>query len=586
MKNSMKRIGKALGVGLVSALSFLPIKADAWQDQISVRSCAPNTNVYGDVTMGHLTNAVDGYDGFPKDIPWSALVPPTSRHGQKIVTSVDGYKLRADSRSSNSTKPFESSLTAVTYDNFNFVGDSQLWIKSNTNNTYKGFDPQRHYVGEYVVSNIFRTSGQTFRKKRNLRDFILLPNTLYLWQGPTDLNVPASQTNSQGQVDFGEFNLSCDWNQLVSSSTGDFGSNTWEGAQIVNYDGNATVTLNANTNIGGFIDKIVITRTDNLGNRVITTNTAFSQDVVTTTAPFYNIKGSNAIHAIYGRKQFPVTVSTSGDGSGSSSFTNASVFYNDSTNLVFNAATGSQLEAIVLNGVTNTSMAGTNTYNVNFANVTNSQNVVGIFDLKKYLLSASVSGNGEASPSNLLVPYGSNAEIDVVADPDFKIGEVRKNGSLVSEASGLDSYSVPFTNVTNDQVVNATIVGKTTSGGVPHAWLSGYGFTNKTDSIETVDSDGDGMDIISEFISDTNPTNSASFFGIKNLKIDNGKVHLDLSETSTNRKYSVLGRENLSEGDWLPMTNNITGSNGTTRVDLDLNPNGPSYFYRGNVGLN
>jgi len=589
VKGVWKGIKSLVRTGLVGASLLLPREILAWQNQIGIRSYISDTSTYGDLSLSRVNGATDGYDGSPKDIKWLSL-PPSGQGGQgtygaKIVTFVGENSLRAESISPDSTKNFEASLIAVTYQGHSFTGISQLGIKSTTNSVYKGFDPQKHYVGEYSVSNVFRTSEQPFYEKKDLRALVTNANIFFVWEGPTDINIPSSQTNTQGEVTYGKFSESEDWNRFVSTSEGP-GANSWAGSEIMNYNSDTNVTLNAND--GSFVDKYIVTRTGNTGDRTVTTNDIPGQDVSTTNITVNGIKGSNSVHAIYGTKQYPVTITTSGAGSGNSSWTNANVYHGDITNVVINAGVGSELEAIVEDGITNKIFnPATNSYNYTSGTVTNSKTIEGVFDLKKFLIDSSVSGPGSVNPSSVLVPYGESTTVVVNADSDYQIADlgVVENGSTnhIEAARNQKQYPVVFNTVTSSQTLGANFSEIKTDGGAPFTWFSANGITNDVDKIDSADPDSDGFNNLEEYISDTKPTNSLSYFPPVRIEVREGRAYLGISETSTGRVYGLDARSSLSSGTWESLTNRIQGTG--TNLDIDSGKESGTWFFKSKVGL-
>ena len=71
----------------------------------------------------------------------------------------------------------------------------------------------------------------------------------------------------------------------------------------------------------------------------------------------------------------------------------------------------------------------------------------------------------------------------------------------------------------------------------------------------TNDFDSDGQNNVSEYIAGTNPTNSASLFGLSEMVVPEGLI-LEWP-TASNRTYNVYWTDNLLYVDFQPMETNI-----------------------------
>ena len=118
-----------------------------------------------------------------------------------------------------------------------------------------------------------------------------------------------------------------------------------------------------------------------------------------------------------------------------------------------------------------------------------------------------------------------------------------------------------------------SVIAETTNG-TPYFWLDDYELTT-----DTTDPDNDGFQTLEEYITGTNPTNSASFF------------HIDIEEngitfaSASNRLYaveacSVLGDHAPPSNHWNNVTNNLPGTGNILTVPFDTNR-----FYRVKVSL-
>jgi hypothetical protein len=117
---------------------------------------------------------------------------------------------------------------------------------------------------------------------------------------------------------------------------------------------------------------------------------------------------------------------------------------------------------------------------------------------------------------------------------------------------------------------------------ISFAWLQQYGFPTDG-SADFTDADGDGMNNWQEWVSGTNPTNSASL--LKILSASNAPPGLSVTwQSVTGRTYYLQRATNLA----LPTPFSILQSNlsgqatATTFHDISATNSGP-FFYR--VGI-
>ena len=115
--------------------------------------------------------------------------------------------------------------------------------------------------------------------------------------------------------------------------------------------------------------------------------------------------------------------------------------------------------------------------------------------------------------------------------------------------------------------------------GTPIPWLQSYGFTGDYTNAELLDPDNDGMANWQEFRANTNPTNAASMFLVRNLtRQPDGRYQVTFS-TSTNRLYRVDVSGDLNT--WRPVQDRIPGvSSDVTVTDTTYAPAGTNIFYR------
>ncbi len=117
--------------------------------------------------------------------------------------------------------------------------------------------------------------------------------------------------------------------------------------------------------------------------------------------------------------------------------------------------------------------------------------------------------------------------------------------------------------------------------GMPDCWEISHGL-NPTNSLDAgIDADGDGMTHYDEYVAGTDPFNPTSRLHITTLTISNSGYIAFAS--STNRRYSLLYKYNLTDAAWSCLCSNIQGATPiTTLSHTNLLDRG---FYRIQVTL-
>jgi hypothetical protein len=132
-----------------------------------------------------------------------------------------------------------------------------------------------------------------------------------------------------------------------------------------------------------------------------------------------------------------------------------------------------------------------------------------------------------------------------------------------------------------------------TAHGIPYSWLTDHGITNTSDSIETACLNGNGLDVLQDYIAGMDPTNSKSCFSVVITNVA-GQIVLNIPSIQAtgsdyagkNRYYDIEQCTNLlSGGAWLPVPgcSNIPASGGIigcTNATADH-----TKFYRAKVWL-
>jgi hypothetical protein len=163
-------------------------------------------------------------------------------------------------------------------------------------------------------------------------------------------------------------------------------------------------------------------------------------------------------------------------------------------------------------------------------------------------------GNFRLQPNSPCVNAGNNAFAIGNADVD---GKARISGGTVD----IGAYEFQGQGV-----------------GTFRAWLEGYGLP--TEGSDSIDSDGDGLNNLQEWMAGTVPTNAASSLYISKLSADGAGISVTWKSVS-GRKYSLLQGTDLSlQNSLLCIQSNIVGLPETTSYPATAATNSPYYFYR------
>ena len=432
-----------------------------------------------------------------------------------------------------------------------------------------GFDTTRHYTAKIHCDTNYTPSKVKFDKTVNIRD-VIANDSGYV-------NLPGITNVPNGTV-YGTIDVNCPFNRVVFDKIGG-NTNVFRGNTIVNYD--SSMQINFPTNIGYKISNYIVTRTDNTGTVSVVTNDISSQNVSSTNIVLNNIKGSNSVYATYSPFTFSFNVVSANGGEYPGTTNNVpygTTLEQKITNSPVSLGAGSRA---VANGGTVTGNAYTQNnptnITINSPGLTNNATLTWNWKTQE-MFNASSTGNGIVTgEGNGWKDYGSN--ISVTASPaneDYAFANW--SGDTNSTANPLNfAVNKPYTNLT------ANFSEKTTTNGIPFTWFTQYGLTNKTESGEIEDKDNDGMNNLKEYISDTNPTNPASYFQIGDLKQGNS-MDLTIPQSSTGRIYYVDASTNLLEGEagWTKGITNSYGNGSNLVFELDANGDNKG-FYRARV---
>ena len=168
-------------------------------------------------------------------------------------------------------------------------------------------------------------------------------------------------------------------------------------------------------------------------------------------------------------------------------------------------------------------------------------------------LISSISANGLATTTNVYQDTGGAVRADY--------------------QSRFATLPLTIRNVGNDDF------GTYARDGIDDAWQVRYFGLSNPNASPLADADRDGMDNYHEYIADTSPTNALSWFHIQTAS--NGGSFKVFFQSSTNRKYTLYGRTNLTSGVWtnIPSQTDIPGSGGVDSL-TDPSSKGAQRYYR------
>ena len=112
--------------------------------------------------------------------------------------------------------------------------------------------------------------------------------------------------------------------------------------------------------------------------------------------------------------------------------------------------------------------------------------------------------------------------------------------------------------------------------GMPDSWEL-FHFGHPTNGVAEVDSDGDSLDNLSEYIAGTLPWDAASVLTVESVLQTNGTIYI-VWPSSADRTYSVVHSANLLSNDWAVVWSNLPATTPTNQLLLNTLTN--QAFYR------
>lgn len=167
--------------------------------------------------------------------------------------------------------------------------------------------------------------------------------------------------------------------------------------------------------------------------------------------------------------------------------------------------------------------------------------------------------NGLATPEMQSVSPGESASVLIEAAAFHYIDDLRIDSNVVTEALGLESFTVLLDSVTVETDINASFAPYTTTYEVPLYWLVDNGLTNQTPEEAVLDDhDGDGVPTWKEFIAGTSPVNSEDVFALDAIHEPESMGTSSLVWSSVSgRVYHVYRTYSLTDPDWTTIGANI-----------------------------
>ena len=188
----------------------------------------------------------------------------------------------------------------------------------------------------------------------------------------------------------------------------------------------------------------------------------------------------------------------------------------------------------------------------------------------QHTFNASSAGNGSIVGTNDW--YDAGTPVSATAVPNQFYHFTGWSGDTNSSQNPINvAIDKPYSIVAN-------FAKNTTVNGIDHEWLYSHNIATN-DASETLHSDADGFNNYQEWIADTDPTNSLSYFPPAGIA-QGSSVDISINPTSTGRYYSVHSKTNMLDSAW----DFEAGTNGNGgEVIFSLNDNFNQKFYQTRV---
>jgi hypothetical protein len=206
-------------------------------------------------------------------------------------------------------------------------------------------------------------------------------------------------------------------------------------------------------------------------------------------------------------------------------------------------------------------------------------------------------------PRSLITLEGQNAVFTIAASGTPPIGFRWRRNNLtftngliastptnstltVTNLSPTDSgifFNVAVTNLAGQAPLSSnaflTVLADFDRDGMADAWEATHGFNTNSVDDALDDADQDSMNNRDEYIAGTDPLDPSSYLKFERLTVSPGGAALEFLAVS-NRTYSVLYQNRLSEGNWVKLVDLPERSTNRTEIVIDAVAPGRGRYYR------
>lgn len=192
-----------------------------------------------------------------------------------------------------------------------------------------------------------------------------------------------------------------------------------------------------------------------------------------------------------------------------------------------------------------------------------------------YWLETTAGPNGSVNVTSSWQPGGISTQITAL--PDAYYAFTNWSGGVSSTNNPLDLL------MDGPASIQANFTALLATNATPQWWLAQHGWTNDFDAAATNDADSDGFFTWQEYVTDTDPTNAASYLFPLCATGSVESLVIGFDPTSTQRHYWIDSTEAIAPPDWDNVTN-APGTGSAWRANITPPATG-LHFYRGRVTL-